>query len=290
MATKIKFSKQRKGNAYIVIAGVLLFVCIFVSSGRIIFGDDSPFLQTPFNEEDTTLVGTGLILRSWEYDKNNNLMEVEVEQNDSFSVSGGLSFYAKEKQNPLQKIPVKTVAEFDNRFVLHIEEVPSDYEVMGLVIVQNNKMEYFDLDNIELFSDEQNNDNEEDEISVTFYGDNRIIPEVENIKEKPLNEYIVQSIDNEVNVLESEIKEIENRIPKNQELIKGFEKEIETLEVEKKFQTVSESMETDSAVTGYQMRIEEVERNISDIEEAIKEKQEKIQKITEKKEHLLAQK
>src|SRR5690625_5949204 len=95
--------------------------------------DDSAIAQTDYDKSINGLSQTTLTLRSWEYNPVNNLMEVTIEREHTGTdaVEPTFAFEAKGKETK-EKYPTQKVYESDNMMVVHIENVPSSYHVIGL--------------------------------------------------------------------------------------------------------------------------------------------------------------
>lgn len=141
LAQKIKLTKNRKSASYLVITLVGMIVFVFLITSKITLWDDTPILQTPFNEKVEGLSDNAVVLKEWEYNPKKELMEVIIKANSKDGVaSDNLMFFAKEKQNPMKRIPVEVVAQYDDMYVLHINKIPTDYQVVGIVITEKNKI------------------------------------------------------------------------------------------------------------------------------------------------------
>src|SRR5699024_7550543 len=78
-SVKSKLNRGRENKIYIgiIITLIVFFGVIFTSISCMY--DDSAIAQTPYNESINGLNQTTLILRSWEYNPKNQLLEVTIE-------------------------------------------------------------------------------------------------------------------------------------------------------------------------------------------------------------------
>src|SRR5690625_5192335 len=96
-----KLSNSRENKLYI---GIIMTLCIllgiFFTSKHWMY-DDSIIAQTDYNESINGLSQTTLILRSWEYNPENNLMEVTIEREHTGTdaVEPTVEFEPKGKEN-----------------------------------------------------------------------------------------------------------------------------------------------------------------------------------------------
>ena len=135
---KNKLNRGRENKTYIsllLVAG-LAFGVFFTSKTWMY--DDSAIAQTAFNESIGGLSQTTLTLRDWEYNPNNELMEVTLERHHTGTdaVEPTFSFYAKE-QNESQKYNAELVYQSDNNMIVQIEDVPESFQVIGLFVTEH---------------------------------------------------------------------------------------------------------------------------------------------------------
>src|SRR5690625_999278 len=162
-----------------------IFLGVFFTSKYWMY-DDSAIAQTDYNKAINGLSQTTLTLRKWEYNPRSHLMEVTVEREHTGTdaVEPSFTFEAKGKETK-DMYPAKKVYESDDIMVIHIENVPSSYHVIGLfvkehrdskILKQEYKKQYKD-DNNEVGTD--TNEMEQSTISkpeeVIIVGDYRKI-------------------------------------------------------------------------------------------------------------------
>ncbi|ODV48157.1 MULTISPECIES: hypothetical protein [Bacillus subtilis group] len=284
MANTIKLTKNRKSSFYLIVALVGLTVGLFLFTSKITLWDDTPILQTEFNDKLQGLNNSSVVLKEWQYNPDKKLMEITIK---AASVDGtpvnNLTFYAKEKQNPQKKIPVEVVTQYEDAYVLHIKNIQPDYQVVGVVIAENvdksnlsvNQLTFSDTDNANV----QEENDQRELSSVTIYGDYRKVKVNPNLKTLTKKEYEIRGIKEDISVNEKEKRKIDTTLPEQKEYIEQLNEEIKTIEKDKKYQTNEEQIESNATIKNKQEEIENVNLNIQKLKERSKEYGEKIEKL-----------
>ncbi|ASK26301.1 hypothetical protein ABC970_22010 [Bacillus licheniformis] len=285
MAQKIKLTKNKKSASYLVIALVGMMVFVFLLTSKITLWDDTPILQTPFNEKVEGLSDNAVVLKEWEYNPKKELMEVIIKADSKGGIANdNLTFFAKEKQNPMKKIPVEVVAQYDDMYVLHINKIPTDYKVVGIVITEKEQDEAVNLDHlysVDLFAENQETEKnvENDIASVTIYGDYRKVKVNNKLKTLTKEEYLVKGIKEEISTKKEEKQKIDQMIPEQRQLIGKTKAEINELEENKKYQTEKEKLDTDSVIANKKEEINKAETAIEQLTNTSKDYADKIEKL-----------
>lgn len=291
MQKKLKISKSKSSNFYV---SVLLFVTVsflFFSGSKAFLWDDSGIIQTAYGKENR-MNTSNVKLDKWQYNPNTGLMQVDITvvRTGKETTETEIGFFAKERSRPLEKIPVKIAAHFDNHYTILIERIPNDFSVIGLVLTETTTDKEIKINTKDLFSDEAveknlSNDEEEDEAtSITLYGDYRKVETNNKLKELDEHEYVLQSIDNEIESLNVKKEEMNELIPEQDATIEDLNNEINALNEDKVYQTADEISDTESEIKEKQEAITQVETNKKEIEDAITIIDEKVKMLQEKKE------
>src|SRR5699024_4662729 len=202
---KSKLIHGRENKFYI---GIIITLCILLGvffTSKYWMYDDSVIAQTDYNKFINGLNQTTLTLRSWEYNPTNQLMEVTIEREHTGTdaVEPTFTFQAKGKETK-DKYSAKKVYESDGIMVIHIENVPSTYHVIGLFVTEHRdskilKQEYkkqFKDDNDEVVNDTDKMKEmallEPEEIIIV--GDYRKIKVNKNLAIKSAKEYKKENI------------------------------------------------------------------------------------------------
>lgn len=284
---KSKLIHGRENKFYI---GIIITLCIFLGvffTSKYWMYDDSAIAQTDYDKPINGLNQTTLTLRSWEYNPTNHLMEVTIEREHTGTdaVEPTFTFEAKGKETK-DTYPANKVYESDDIMVIHIENVPSNYHVIGLFVTEHRdskilKQEYkkqFKDDNNEVTVDadkmEQSTLPKPEEVIIV--GDYRKIKENKNLVIKSEKEYKKENIIEEMKRIKQEISLIiDESIPFEEELIDTLMKEKATLKGDMKYETEEEKDQTEK-------EIEQKENAIASAEEEIEQYKNHIQELKEK--------
>lgn len=294
-SVKSKFGSRRENKVYIgiIITLGILFGVLFTSKSWMY--DDSAIAQTPSNESINGLNQTTLILRNWEYNPKNQLMEVTIEtvHTGTDAVEPTFTFEAKGKESK-EAYPAKKVYESDNVMVVHIENVPTEYHVIGLFITEHRdekilKQEYKqqlmnDSDVATAASDEINESNLPKPKDVIVVGDYREIEVNKNLITKSDKAYQKETIISDMKRIEQEISIIiDENIPFQEGLIATLTKERTALQEEMEYETKEEQDETtkeienkENAISSADDEIEHYKTNVKELKEKYENREEKL--------------
>jgi len=294
-----KLSNSRENKFYI---GIIMTLCIllgvFFTSKHWMY-DDSIIAQTDYNESINGLSQTTLILRSWEYNPVNNLMEVTIEREHTGTdaVEPTFAFEAKGKETK-EKYPTQKVYESDNMMVVHIENVPSSYHVIGLFVTEHRDGKILKQEYLRQL-DTGNEGGTTDSVKVKksalpkpeetiIVGDYRKIEINKNLTVKSNKEYEEENIKEEMKRMKREISRMTNEsIPFEDELITKLAEEIATLKEEMKYETEEEKVQSEKEIEQKENAIVSAEEEIEQYQSHVKELKEKHESRGEKLEYLL---
>lgn len=298
-SVKSKLNRGRENKIYIgiIITLGVLFGVFFTSKSWMY--DDSAIAQTPYNESINGLNQTTLILRSWEYNPKNQLMEVTIESvhTGTDAAEPTFTFEAKGKESK-ESYPAKKVYESDNVMVVHIENVPTEYHVIGLFVTEHRdekilKQEY----KRQLKNDSDVATTELDKIKksdlpkpedVIVVGDYREIKVNENLVVKSDKAYQKEAIIEDMKRIKQEIAVIiDENIPFQKELVSTLTKEKASLKSEMEYETKEEQAETEKEIDNKENAISSAEEEVEQYKSKVKELKEKYENREEKHDALL---
>src|SRR5699024_6168620 len=255
-----------------------IFLGVFFTSKYWMY-DDSAIAQTDYDKPINGLNQTTLTLRSWEYNPTNHLMEVTIEREHAGTdaVEPTFTFEAKGKEAK-DTYPAKKVYESDDIMVIHIENVPSNYHVIGLFVTEHRDSKILKQEYKKQFKDDNDKvttDADKMELStlpkpeeVIIVGDYRKIKEMKRIKQE--NSLIT-----------------DESIPFEEELIDTLMKEKATLKEDMKYETEEEKDQTEKEIEQKENAIASAEEEIEQYKNQVKELKEKYENREEKLEALL---
>jgi len=292
---KSKINRGRENKVYIgiIITLGVMFGVFFTSKSWMY--DDSAIAQTPYNKSINGLDQTTLILRSWEYNPKNRIMEVTIEtvHTGTDAAEPTFTFEAKGKESK-EIFPAKKVYESDDVMVIHIEHVPTEYHVIGLFVTEHRdekilKQEY----KRQLKNDSDVATTETDKIKksdlpkpkdVIIVGDYREVEINKTLVAKSDQAYQKEAIITDMERIKQEISTIiDENIPFQEELIATLTKEKTSLKSEMEFETKEEQTETekeiehkDNAIFSAKEEIEAYKSKVKELKEKYENREEKL--------------
>jgi len=260
--------------------------------------DDSVIAQTDYDKSINGLNQTTLTLRDWEYNPTNHLMEVTIEREHTGTdaVEPTFTFEAKGKETK-DMYPAKKVYESDEIMVIHIENVPSKYHVIGLFVTEHRdnkilKQEY----KKKLKDDKDKMITDEDKIEqsrlpkpeeIIIIGDYRKIKDNKDLAIKSEKEYKKENIIEEINRIEQETSLItDESIPFEEDLIATLTKEKSAIKEDMKYETKEEKNQSESeieqkenAIVSAEEEIEQYKNHVKDLKEKYGNREEKLEAL-----------
>lgn len=279
MLLKNTLAKGLENKFYLVVVIVTACSTMFFFTSKIWLSDDKPVNQAAFNQAIGGLSQTEIILRQWQYNDKNQLMEVLLEREHvgSDTIKPSLAFAAKESQT-YDTYPVEIVYQNSDYIVVHIKEVPKKYKQVGLFVkeVRDKKMVANDLQaqNIGDVDVEQQADKEAKEIILV--GDYRELVVNSSLKKKDTVDYLLDFVRLEQEQLMKQITAIKDKhIPLQDEIIEGIETEIQLLSSDMEYKTESEKQELLQQILKKNQAIEKAQEKQDEYRKQIEELEQK---------------
>ncbi|MBQ8997254.1 MAG: hypothetical protein IJ086_01015 [Clostridium sp.] len=256
-----KLDKNRT-IGYYFLASICIIGVLFFLSSNILFNKEMSLMSTEINKE-TPLNSVLVILKDRQYNTENGLVQFTVKiKNQSLNEKVNLDFEVREKTNPTEIIPSKVTKVTNSDYII-TTNVAKKWEALSLTVIDKNT-------------------EGGSKGSVKLYSDVRDININTGLKEKEINEYTVEVIENEIKDIQKEIGEINTIISDKSSKINLFKENITTLENDKEYQTESEIEATENTIKSNQSSIIQLESEIKIQSEKCKEYEEKIKKLEEK--------
>lgn len=289
---RYKLNLGLENKFYIIFLSAISILLVVFFTSKLWLYDDEPIMQTPFNTEITGLNQTHLKLKSWEYNPENELMEVVIEtlHKGSDVIKPSFSFKAKER-NVQGQYPVKVVYDDDANIVVQIKNVPPKFRVVGLYVIETRDEEMLLSENKEQLIERSEGLNEEDELTFQppkptqkiIIGDYRKIKVNKRLETKDAIEYQKNNIELEMKQLIKKINYIlKEQIPLQDRLVKSLEKEIISLESEIKYQTSDEQTDTKQLIVRKKESIKKAKDEKESLINLIGKYEEKYEKLEQK--------
>lgn len=252
--------------------------------------DDDPIKQTPFNRDIAGLDQTTLVLKKWHYNPDKLLMEVmlETKHTGADQVKPTFAFAAKASQT-MDVYPIKIVYQQDNQFVLHIEQVPKDYKVIGVFVKELRDPKILESAARDQLLAEKGSIDKSIELELPkpkekiVVGDYREIQLDKTLDIKSKLAYQVEFISLEILQLDRQIETLETQqLPLQDEIVASIKNEIVQLESEQVYKTDDEKQAVQQQIAKKKVAIENVREKQKQYEERIQALQQKREKLLEK--------
>lgn len=254
---------KNKSIPYYFLASICIIGVLFFLSSNIFFNKEMSLMSTEINKE-IPLNSVVVILKDRQYNNENGLVQFTIKiKNQSLNEKVNLDFEVREKTNPT-KIMDSKVTKVTNSDYIITTKLAGKWEALSLTVLDKNT-------------------DGESKGSVKLYSDIRDININNDLKERGINEYTVEVIENEIKDIQKEIEEINIIISTKNSKINLFKENITTLENDKQYQTASELEATENTIKSNQASILQLESEIKIESEKCKEYEEKIKKLEEKK-------
>ncbi len=251
--------EKNKSIPYYFLASICIIGVLFFLSSNIIFNKEMSLMSTEINKE-LVLNSVTIMLKDREYNSENGLVQFTVKvKNNSLTEKVNLDFSIREKTNPTEVIPSKVTKVTNSDYII-TTNVNKNWKALSLTVLDKNNQG-----------------------SIKLYSDSRDININNSLKEKGINEYTVEVIENEINDIQAEIEKINEMISSKNNSINSYEENITTLEKDKKYQTESELEATENTISSNKSKINQLEIEMKIEDKRADELKEKIKKLEEKK-------
>lgn len=254
--------KYRKSYKYYI------FTCIFLLGYGIFFS--SGYIFDTNRERKSTEIGienkmTNSIVkvRSEQYNPTNRLLQVNLDiEKINILFGNDIEVTAIERADLNTNLEVKSVRLDESQYVLLIQ-APKKWTNIAIEIKEKNIV---------------------DSSSIKVFIDEKLCTKNNELQEKTLTDYLVESVNLEINNINLEIENYNKEIEKDNQIIAQTEKEIKKLEENIKYEIKEEADQTKQKIESLQSEIENLNGSIEEINKQIETSNEKINKLNLKKE------
>lgn len=251
--------EKNKSIPYYFLTSICIIGVLFFLSSNLLFNKEMSLMSTEINKE-IVLNSMTIMLKDREYNSENGLVQFTVKvKNNSLTEKVNLDFTIREKTNPTEVIPSKVTKVTNSDYII-TTTVNKKWKALSLTVLDKNNQG-----------------------SIKLYSDARDINSNNNLKEKGINEYTVEVIENEINDIQAEIDNINAIISSKNTNINSYTENITALESDKQYQTESELEATENTINSNKSKITQLENEIKIESKKVDEFKQKIEKLEEKK-------
>lgn len=254
-----KLKRRNKRYFQRIMIALIAFYSIFFTSNI--------WLRSDYGNIDITPIGnvvTGnnreVTLISWNYCSDDKKMEILLGiSNTSYDGNDTYAWTAEDRATG--SLTVNPIIQTRNFVVLQLVNLPSRISVISL------RMDNPDIKEFE---------------TLRIYGDpKRNITSVSSIQEKTENEYHVQQLQSEINIVTQNIENLQEEINTNQEKIQNLNYAIKEAENDLQYQTTSEIESTNQKISSLRSQKKGLADIIDNNKSKIQELQQKIENLNQ---------
>lgn len=254
-----KLKRRNKRYFQRIMIALIAFYSIFFTSNIWLRSDYSNIDITPIgnvvtgNNREVTLI-------SWNYCSDDKKMEILLGiSNTSYDGNDTYTWTAEDRATG--SLTVNPIIQTRNFVVLQLVNLPSRISVISL------RMDNLDIKEFE---------------TLRIYGDpKRNITSVSSIQEKTENEYHVQQLQSEINIVTQNIENLQEEINTNQEKIQNLNYAIKEAENDLQYQTTSEIESTNQKISSLRSQKKGLADIIDNNKSKIQELQQKIENLNQ---------
>lgn len=254
-----KLKRRNKRYFQRIMIALIAFYSIFFTSNIWLRSDYSNIDITPIgnvvtgNNREVTLI-------SWNYCSDDKKMEILLGiSNTSYDGNDTYAWTAEDRATG--SLTVNPIIQTRNFVVLQLVNLPSRISAISL------RMDNPDIKEFE---------------TLRIYGDpKRNITSVSSIQEKTENEYHVQQLQSEINIVTQNIENLQEEINTNQEKIQNLNYAIKEAENDLQYQTTSEIESTNQKISSLRSQKKGLADIIDNNKSKIQELQQKIENLNQ---------
>ncbi len=253
---KTTIKSHHRESRMVYIGGVLFFILgfvVFLTSPMWMPTD--PPVHSPLGQEHIFTTESTMTLKRWDYDKAQNVMEVEFKKSNDY-VTEEYSYFVTAKDEQNRQVDVRVMYNSDNLMVLQLDDVNHATQVsltVDLLVGQSDVVTY----------------------TSTFFCDPTLAQTAELSKEPKSDlAYVKGSIQSDIAIHELQIKELQATIEEIDADLVAYEDRIEAIEQGLSLLTGTEKTEAENRITLYSQEVHGLEgdktillQNIADIQE-----------------------
>ncbi|MGL4109024.1 hypothetical protein [Clostridium sp. LP20] len=249
--------KSRKYNIALTII-VCGYVFFFLSNS--IFNSEGDIMSTSFDKA-VAMNNYKVTMKSSTYSNTNNILEVNFQlEKTNLTFDKELLLEVKERKKPNEKLKAKLI-NLNGKDYTVVVNLPKEWTTVLLTFTEDNEIK----------------------TSTKFYVDRRESIEDSTLKEKSRREYLLQTVDKELDEVNGKIVQSEDEIIVQNKKIEQIKLEITRLEGERKYLTESELLDINSKIESLYSDKVETEKTIMQLEDKRREMNSKLEKLEVKR-------
>lgn len=277
MKKKRKNLKINVSNIYIGVTFIFILGFGFFGSSKFFIAEDIPINQTELNTQFDLRANGKFSINNWIYDESKNLMEVTLVTNGMKDYSTDLDFSSISKKDLKKELPIETVFNDNEIYILHIKNVPKNFEQVAIRLHRSET----NMQDVFLEEDEIESKGNEKIIS-TVYTDERKV-ERKSVEKKDNRSYLIQVTDEIIEDTIKRNKDTNKKIEKINSMNESLNEEIETLKKDLLYETLDEQIETNNKIYRLEREMESKNKDIEIMQQDIKNMESKIERLKQKK-------
>lgn len=266
-------------NLYIAITLLFVFGFGFFFSSKVFMAEDLPINYSELGKEFDLRANGKLTISDWKYDEQKNKMEVILVTNGIKNYTNELNFTAIPRSNMKEELPISTVYNENDIYILQINKVPKDFQQIAL------RLSKVEINSEDLFEDKEKKEIDRNTLVSTLYTDQRVVKK-EKINKKDYKIYAIEITNEMIQSSENKIKDLKETLRNIDSKNSIINTEIKKIEEEILYQTVDEQVESNNQIYNLKNVIEQNEREKEEINTNIDITEEKIEKLEQRKRDL----
>lgn len=266
-------------NLYVAITLFFVFGFGFFLSSKVFIADNVDVLYTEVGKEFNLNNNGKFNIKEWIFDEKSSTMQITLITSGMTNYLMDLNFKAISRTNLKKELPTEIVYSSNDIYIIHISEVPSEFQQVALRLVKD------EINFDEVFDENVDKKEEKDNIITSIYTDQNVV-EHDEIPKTDVKEYAVKVTDEMISDTEIEIDYKNKEIEKTNLIIGRINKEVVNFKDELIYQTVDEQVETNNQIYSLEKQIEGENRTIETIKMDIESLNAKIERLIQRKRDL----
>ena len=268
---KKKITENINKEYQIFLTVFFILMTVFVTS-KLWLPSDVKVMNSSYGTQKNTSASTSLVLESWQYNKQENYMEISLKFKNADDTQD-IKFKPTAHTNRNKSIPLNAYVAYSSNdlLMIQIKDIPQKWDVISLWVDEKDAL----------------NSSPEDEKlealkGANFFCDIREVKINNSLKPQSELNYALKGICNQMSEIKKENSEINNKINSLNAEIKEFEFDISALKANQKYQTQDEIQKSNSSVKYKINQIDDIKNNILNYQTKIKDNKLKLQKLNQK--------